>query len=110
VQSDRRVGKPELAKPPRKQHLPAVGYDRNEGETRGIRGAERHKKNARDDRSGKARDLKRALDTDPWITEATEDFGPTTRYCLPALAELDAGYLDDCLVWMAPALQGYSTP
>jgi dienelactone hydrolase len=49
------------------------------------------------DRSGKARDLKRALDTDPWITEATEDFGPTTRYCIPALAELDEGFLDDCL-------------
>ncbi len=49
------------------------------------------------DRTGKARDLKRALDKDPWITEATEDFGPTTRYCIPALGFVDEGYLDDCL-------------
>ncbi len=27
----------------------------------------------------------------------TEDFGPTTRYCIPALRSVDAGYLDDCL-------------
>ncbi len=49
------------------------------------------------DRTGKARDLKRALDKDPWITEPSEDFGPTTRYCIPALDPVDAGYSDDCL-------------
>ncbi len=49
------------------------------------------------DRTGKARDLKRALDKGPWITEATADFGPTTRYCIPALDSVDAGYSDDCL-------------
>ncbi len=49
------------------------------------------------DRTGKARDLKRALDADPWITETTADYGPTTRYCIPALDSVVASYLDDCL-------------
>ena len=49
------------------------------------------------DQLGKARDLKRALDKDPWITEATADFGPTTRYCIPALGSVDAGFSADCL-------------
>ncbi len=48
------------------------------------------------DRTGKARDLKRALDADPWITEATADYGPTTSYCIPALDSVVAGYTDDC--------------
>ncbi len=48
------------------------------------------------DRTGKARDLKRALDKDPWVTEATAEFGPSTRYYILALDSVVAGYSDDC--------------